>query len=205
MIITLCIILITSFVSISAFSNQHTVQRLIFSPYAIKRNKEWYRFITYGFIHANWIHLLFNMWVLYLFGNITESYFKHVFGIAGGITYLFMYMAGMILSEMYSFFRHQDNPGYMSLGASGAVSAVLFASILFKPLQKLYIIFLPIGIPGFIFGLLYLLYSWYMARQARDNIGHYAHFFGAVFGFLFPILMKPALFIEFIQGIAYGF
>ncbi len=205
MAITLLIILITSVISLSGFNSQETVQRLIFAPYIIKRNKEWFRFITSGFIHANWLHLIFNMWVLYLFGNITESYFKHYFGAAGTVTYVVMYLFGIVLSETYSYSKHQDNPGYMSLGASGAVSAVLFASILFKPLQNTYIIFLPIGIPGFIFGGLYLLYSWYMAKQGRDNIGHHAHFFGAVFGFFFPIIIKPALFMEFLQEVTNGF
>lgn len=204
MSITVLIIVLTCITSVAAFNNQRFMQQLIFSPYTIKRNKEWFRFLSSGFLHSNWAHLFFNMYVLFLFGKITEAYFMNTFGNAGATLYIILYMISISLSEAYSYFRYQDNPGYASLGASGAVSAVVFASILFQPLNKIGIIFFPIGIPGFIFGILYLLYSMYMARNANDNVGHYAHFYGAVFGFLFPVVLKPELFIEFIQQISYG-
>ena len=181
------------------------MQQLVFSPYIIKRKGEWFRFFTSGLLHINFMHLLFNMYALYLFGSIAESYFKHLFGSSGSTVYLFMYVSSIGLSEAYSYYKHRDNPQYASLGASGAVSAVVFASILFEPLNKIGLIFFPIGIPGFIFGLLYLLYSMHMAKQARDNIGHYAHFYGAVFGFIFPILIRPQLLIDFISHVTNGY
>lgn len=205
MTITLLIIVLTCITSIVAFNNPHFMQQLIFSPYLIKRSKDWFRFLSSGFLHSNWMHLFFNMYVLFLFGRITETYFMHLFAHFGATLYILLYAAAIILSEVYSYFRHQNNPGYASLGASGAVSAVVFASILFQPLNKIGIIFFPIGIPGFIFGLLYLLYSMYMARNANDNVGHYAHFYGAVFGFLFPIVLKPELFMRFMEQITNGY
>lgn len=203
--ITLLIIVLTCITSIAAFSNQQFMQKLIFSPYIIKRQKDWFRFLSSGFLHSNWMHLFFNMYVLFLFGQVTEEYFARLFDQAGATLYILFYTSAIMLSEVYSYFRHQDNPGYASLGASGAVSAVVFASILFQPLNKIGIIFFPIGIPGFVFGVLYLLYSMYMARNANDNVGHYAHFYGAVFGFIFPIVLKPELFLRFMQQITNGY
>ncbi len=205
MSITLLIIILTSIISVGAFNNQNMMQQLIFSPYTIKRKGEWFRFISSGLLHINFLHLIFNMYALYLFGKITENYFRELFQPMGGTVYLFMYLLGIGLSEVYSYVKHQDNPNYASLGASGAVSAVVFASILFEPLNKIGIIFFPVGIPGFVFGILYLLYSMYMARQARDNIGHNAHFYGAVFGFIFPIIMKPSLFENFLAQVSNGY
>lgn len=205
MSITLAIIILTCIISVSAFNNEAMMNQLVFSPYTIKRRKEWFRFFSSGLLHINFLHLFFNMYALYLFGTITEEYFRGLFNSMGSALYLFMYVSSIGLSETYSYFRHRDNPQYASLGASGAVSAVVFASILFEPNNKIGLIFFPIGIPGFIFGLLYLLYSMHMAKQARDNIGHYAHFYGAVFGFIFPILLKPGLLMEFISQVTNGY
>lgn len=205
MSLTFIIIILTCISSIAAFQNQSMMSRMVFSPYAIKRSSEWYRFITSGFIHGSWIHLFFNMYVLFLFGSITEDYFEYFYRELGGLFYVALYLIAIILSEVYSYFKHQDNAYYASLGASGAVSAILFASILFQPLSKIGLIFFPIGIPAFIFGVLYLLYSAYMAKQANDNIGHNAHFYGAVFGFIFPVVLKPMLIVNFFEQVATGF
>ncbi len=206
MSITLLIIVVTGFISITSFGNQNMMQQLVFSPYAIKRKKEWFRFITSGFLHVNWMHLILNMYVLFLFGTVTEAYFSYHFDAAGVTLYVVMYLLAIILSEVYSYVRHRDNPSYASLGASGAVSAVVFASILFLPDHDIHFIFLPRewGIPGYVFGILYLTYSMYMAKNANDNIGHYAHFFGALFGFVFPLFLKPSLITEFIQQISHA-
>src|SRR5688500_6233279 len=153
MTITLLLIVITCVTSIAAFNNENIRDQLIFKPYIIKRKKDWFRFLSSGFLHMDFVHLFFNMYVLFMFGRITEIYFMELFGRAGATLYILLYAIAIILSEVYSYFRHQDNPGYASLGASGAVSAVVFASILFQPLNKIGIIFLPIGIPGFVFGL----------------------------------------------------
>jgi membrane associated rhomboid family serine protease len=205
MSVTLLIILLTSMVSIMAFSNEQMMRQLVFSPYNIRRTGEWFRFISSGLLHINFLHLFFNMYALFLFGGITEAYFRNLFEPMGATLYILMYILAIALSETYSYFRHRHNPAYASLGASGAVSAVVFASILFEPQNKIGLIFFPIGIPGFIFGFLYLLYSAYMAKQANDNIGHYAHFFGALFGFFFPVLIKPSLFSHFIMQITHGY
>jgi len=205
MSLTILIIILTCISSFAAFQNKNLMNRMVFSPYAVKRSSEWYRFITSGFIHGNWMHLFFNMYVLFLFGSITENYFKFHYRDLGGLFYVALYLFSIILSEVYSYFQHKDNAYYASLGASGAVSAILFASILFQPLSKIGLIFFPIGIPAFIFGLLYLLYSAYMAKQGQDNIGHNAHFYGAIFGFAFPVVLKPMLIVNFFEQVATGF
>lgn len=203
--LTTVIIVITAITSISAFNNRERLQGMLFSPYVIKRNGEYHRFFTSGLVHGSWIHLLFNMFVLYSFGIATESYFEQIFGAAGKWLFLVLYILGIILSEVYSYFQHQDNPHYASLGASGAVSAVVFASILINPWMGIVFIFFPFfPIPGFVIGILYLLYSAYMAKNSNDNIGHYAHFFGAIFGFVFPLLFKPKLIIDFFNDIING-
>lgn len=195
---TLGIIIVTCLASISAFQNNALVSRFIFSPYTVARNQsEWYRFFSSGFLHGGWLHLLFNMYVLWMFGGIVEQYFELLFAPVGSFLFLAMYLIALPISETASYIKHKDNFRYASLGASGAVSAVVFAFILFEPTQKLFFIFIPIGIPAFIFGPLYLAYSAYMAKQNQDNIGHDAHFWGAVFGFVFPLLFKPDLIFRF--------
>jgi membrane associated rhomboid family serine protease len=202
--ITLTIIIITSLISVMAFQNHEIIRKAVFSPYAVIHNREWYRFVTSGFLHANWMHLILNMFVLYSFGNYAESAFSFLFPTFGKFLFLAMYILAIPVSETYSFIKHQNNYGYHSLGASGAVSAVLFSSILFMPWAEIGIIFIPIGIPAFIFGPLYLAYSAYMAKQESDNIGHDAHFYGAVFGFVFPLLFKPSLIQYFFESIVAG-
>jgi membrane associated rhomboid family serine protease len=203
--LTLAIVVITVLTSMSAFNNSATLQKMIFSPYWIKRRKEYHRFITSGFIHGSWMHLLFNMFVLHSFGSSTEMYFGEIFGGMGKWLYIIMYLTAIVISEIYSYFKHQDNPNYASLGASGAVSAVVFASILINPWVGVVFIFFPFfPIPGFVIGILYLIYSAYMAKKGSDNIGHYAHFFGAIFGFIFPVLFKPQLIIHFFNEIIQG-
>ncbi len=198
MSITVIIIIITCIISIAAFQNENLLRKFIFSPYTVARDSsQYFRFLTSGLIHGSWIHLLLNMYVLWMFGYITEQYFSGVFYPAGTALFIAMYILAIPISETVSFIKHKDNYSYASLGASGAVSAVVFASILFEPTNKLYIIFIPIGIPAFIFGPLYLAYSAYMSKQNIDNIGHDAHFFGAVFGFVFPLLFKPELLLRF--------
>lgn len=206
MFITIIIIIITCITSIKAFQSRETTSKLVFSPYLIKRRGEWHRFLTSGFIHGSWVHLFFNMYVLFLFGSYTEKFFAAAFQQWGAILYVILYVLAIVLSEVYSYFKHQDNPYYASLGASGAISAIVFASIVFNPLMKIGLIFIPFfGIPAFIFGILYLLYSMYMAKNGQDHIGHYAHFYGAVFGFLFPIILKPSLALHFFDLVIHGY
>lgn len=196
MTITLIIIAITVLVSILAFSNHEIFRRLAFNAYDIKHFKNGYRFLTYALIHADWIHLLINMVVFYSFGRIVEQYYGYYFGAKGLLYYILLYVGGAALSTLPSYGKYKDDYTYTAVGASGAVSAVVFASIIFDPLSKIYFFLIPIGIPSIIFGFLYLIYSAYMSRKNIDNVGHDAHFWGAVFGFVFTIILKPELIVR---------
>ncbi|RZK37843.1 MAG: rhomboid family intramembrane serine protease, partial [Hymenobacter sp.] len=149
-----------------------------------------------------WGHLLFNMITLYSFGGLALSAFVGELGKSSGIAaFLALYLGGIILSDLPTYFRHRHDSGYRSLGASGGVSSVLFAGILFQPTGKVYMMFIPIGIPGFIWGVLYLLYSYYMGRQRRDNINHDAHFYGALYGVLLTLALVPGVAATFTQQV----
>lgn len=175
----------------------------MFNAYAIQHNREWWRFLSHGLLHANFAHLFFNMYALYLFGTFVERSFQldFIFGkVNGMVIYLLLYVGGLVVSSIYSYFKHKDDYHYNALGASGAVSAVIYASILLNPLSKIYL-FYVIGLPAWIFGFAYLALSWYLARRGNDNIGHDAHFWGAVYGFLLPLCFKPDLWYGFIGQI----
>ncbi len=193
-VITIAIIALTAIVSLIAFNNRELFRRLAFNAYDIKRFKNSYRFLSYALIHADWVHLLVNMMVLYSFGRIVEAYYGFYFGAKGILYYILLYIGGTALSTLPSYGKHKDDYSYTAVGASGAVSAVLFASIIFDPMSKIMIFPIPIGIPAIIFGPLYLAYSWYMGKKNIDNVGHDVHFWGAIFGFVFTIVLKPALF-----------
>jgi len=197
-ILTYAIIAITAITSYMGFNNPALKGRLLFYPFEIKRQGQWDRFLGHGFIHADMTHLIFNMITFLSFGTLVERYFKAIFGeLMGAIHFLILYFLGMILASIFSYFKHKDNRSYAALGASGAVSAVLFTGIILDP--GMMFIFPPI--PAILFGPLYLAYSLYMARKGRDNIGHDAHFFGAIFGIIYSIAIKPDLFIHFINSI----
>jgi membrane associated rhomboid family serine protease len=199
MTITVLIIAITAIVSIIAFSNRELFRRLAFNAYDIKHFRNSYRFLSYALIHADWIHLLVNMMVLYSFGRIVETYYGAYFGLKGTLYYLLLYVGGTALSTLPSYGKNKENYSYTAVGASGAVSAILFASIVFLPLGRIVIFPIPIGIPAIIFGPLYLIYSAYMGKKNIDNIGHDVHFWGAIFGFAFTILLKPVLMVNLFE------
>ena len=190
--ITVIIIAITCIVSILCFNGTLNGNKLIFNAYQVWHRKEWYRMLTSGIIHSGWGHLFFNMLTLYFFGRVVEQYFSAAFGgVLGAVLYVVLYVSALAISSLGDLVKYRDNWNYNALGASGAVSAVLFASILFAPKMGIYIYLIPIPVPGYIFAPLYLLYCWYMAKRNMDNIGHTAHFWGAVYGMLFPIICKP--------------
>ncbi len=197
--VTYLIIAAVSLVSFSAFTNREVYHKLMFNPYQIKHSNQWYRFVSHAFIHANWEHLIFNMLTLYFFGIFVESAFAHYFGSKAVPLYISEFVLAFIVSSIPSYIKYKDNYAYNAVGASGAVSAILYTSILFDPLNKIYLFFIPIGIPAFIFGIIYLAYSAYMSKRNTDNIGHDAHFWGAVFGFVFPLIFRPQLLNEFID------
>jgi membrane associated rhomboid family serine protease len=199
MTVTYIVIAVTVLVSVIAMNSPAFFDRLKFNAYDVKHSNQWYRFFTYGFLHAGWIHLFINMIVLYSFGGIVEKMFRFHFGEKYLLYYLLLYAGGLILSIIPAFGKHKNDVFYNSVGASGAVSAVLFSSILLYPAGKIFLFFIPIGIPAPLFGLLYIIYEAYMSRRAKDNIGHDAHLWGAIYGVIFTIALKPSLVISFLQ------
>ena len=194
MSITLIIVILTAIVSFTAFSNQKIIDDLIFDPTAIANRNQWYRFFTCGLIHADIAHLAFNMISLYTFGTYAvEPHFNSIFGSSGRLLYLALYIISQFICLLPTYFKNMDNYYYRSLGASGAVSAVVFAGIFLSPLQKMGIIFIPIQIPGFIFGFLYLAITAYLDRQgAAKHINHSAHLYGALAGIVLLIIFAYA-------------
>ena len=202
--LTYLILAITVYTSYRYMEDSDEKRQMLFNAAAIDQYNQWYRFFSHGLIHKDWMHLGFNCFVLYMFGGQLEIVFKssYYFGpLMGPVLYLALYLSGLVMSSVYSFYKHRYDSSYNSLGASGAVSSVVFATILLHPTGEIGIIFIPIGIPSFIFGALYLAYSAYKSKQANDNIGHDAHYWGSVWGFIFPIIFKPILFLAFIDQI----
>ena len=198
---TLTLIIITSIVSILAFQDQRLFYQSVLSPYRMVHNNEWYRILTHGFIHGSYLHLFVNMIVLFSFGKVIESYLG-IYTDKILPHYFVLYFGGMIVSTITTTIKQRNNPNYMAVGASGAVSAVLFAYIFFAPWSKvLFMGILPI--PGIIFAVLYVVYSSYMSRKGNDNIGHDAHLWGALFGFVYPIVIHPDLLPKFISLITH--
>lgn len=202
--ITLIIIIVTVAVSLLANGKPELYSKLLFNPYQVFHRKEWYRIFTHGLIHDrnNIFHLGFNMYVLYSFGNAVESILiNHLNGL-GIIYYLIIYIGGMAVATLPSLIKHKDNYHYNSVGASGAVSAVLFATIAFVPFSGgIGIMFIPISIPPLVFGVLYLAYEYYMQKRGGTNIAHDAHIWGAVFGFLFTLVFVPDVFMNFLSQV----
>ena len=182
----LVIIAITCVVSIMAFSNSRLMQDLILWPPAITRDKQYYRLLSYGLLHADPMHLFFNMFTLYFFGRAMEPLYTMVLGPFG---FVIFYCGGLIASILPSYLRNRGNSRYRSLGASGAVSATLFAFILLQPWAKILVFVVPM--PAILFAILYIVYEYWQERQALDNVNHGAHLWGAAYGVLFTIVMEP--------------
>jgi membrane associated rhomboid family serine protease len=195
-IITYIIIGITALTSFSAFSNELLLNRLIFYPVIIKEKNEWWRFITHGVIHADMQHLLFNMLTLYFFGRQVETNFLYLFG--NPYVYPLFYVSALMFSSTPSYMKNKNNSYYRALGASGAIAAILFTTIIFDPWQTLLLNFF-IPIPALLFAVGYIIYSSYMSKRGMDNIGHDAHLYGALYGLIFPVVLKPQLISYFID------
>lgn len=200
MSVTVIIIAISSVVSILAFSNREMFDKMKFNPYRIHNNKEWYRVLTHALLHANWMHLLINMFVLYSFGSAVEYYFSYYLGSKAELFYIILYVTSIIFSVLYSFNKQKENIYFNAVGASGAVSAVVFTAILFDPWNRLYF-FGIIPIPGIIFGIGYLIYSYIMGKRQKGPIAHDVHFLGSVYGLVFPILIKHQLIWVFLNNL----
>jgi membrane associated rhomboid family serine protease len=186
--ITTIIVIITTLVSIGGFSNRKIIEDLIFYPPAVTKENQWYRFFTCGLIHADWGHLFFNMLSLYLFGQYVEDAFGDLFGVYGKWVYLALYISALLISLLPTFAKNKNNYQYRSLGASGAVSAVIFAGLMLTPTLGIYIFFIPIPIPGFIFAPLYLIISALLDKKGAGNINHSAHIWGSIYGLAFVII-----------------
>ncbi len=199
--ITLILIAITAIVSIQAFSNRELYSKFIFAPHYMTRHKEWYRFFSYGLLHADWTHLVFNLIAFYSFGQIVEDFFVSLSPEFGKVLYLALYVTALPVSSMMDYIRHKNNSRYLAVGASGAVSAVIFASILIYPKGGIYIFPIPFAVPAYIFGPLFLAFSAYMSKNSNSNIGHAAHFYGAVYGLIFTIAVQPKILPYFIHQV----
>lgn len=191
MSITLILVIITSGISYYALNNYSVMEKLLLNPYKVTRRNEYYRFVTSGFIHADFGHLIFNMLSLWFVGEGIEGLFAQLFGVNGTYYYLFLYIVGIIVADIPTFLKHKNNSNYNSLGASGGVSAVLFAAVLLSPLMQVCLYFF-ICMPGFIFGILFLGYSFYQGKQGTGYVNHSAHMYGAIFGLVFMAIVYPA-------------
>jgi membrane associated rhomboid family serine protease len=170
---------------VGLYSKPALIQRFLFRPYWFLRRKQYDTVVTSGFVHADLGHLIFNMVTFYFFAFPLER-------VIGPLRFAVLYLLGLVLSEITTYYKHRNDPSYASLGASGAISAVLFASIVYFPTQKLFIIPIPVPIPAPLFAIAYVAYSWYSARQARGNINHDAHLGGALVGLAFVFLTDPS-------------
>jgi membrane associated rhomboid family serine protease len=193
--ITLIICIVTVLVSIGAFNNQKIMDDLIFYGPAISQRNQWYRLWSHGLIHADAAHLIFNMIALYSFGTGLERAFSStcLFGNLGKVMFLLLYLTALAAASLPDYLKHKDDYSFRSLGASGAVSAVIFASIVILPTVEVGLIFIPKGIPGYIFAVLYLAISFYLDKRGGGNINHGAHMWGAIYGLLFTIAFVTAM------------
>ncbi|MTI19963.1 rhomboid family intramembrane serine protease [Fulvivirga sp. RKSG066] len=199
MSLTLIFVIGTSIISIYAWQNQDLTRKWIFNPYSVNKYGQYYRFITSGFLHGSWLHLIFNMLVLWMFGEQVEAIFSAIYGpVIGKVIFGALYLIGIIVSDIPTFFKHRHAAYYNALGASGGVSSILFSSILFNPNQELCLYGL-LCLPGIIWGVIYIIYSFYMGRQQSDNINHDAHLYGGLFGIVFTIIAFPSVIPHFIE------
>lgn len=194
--ITLILIIATCIVSWLAFNNRQLLDRLILWPPAIDRHKQYDRLLTHGFIHADFMHLLFNMVTLYFFGRAVEQvYVAHI----GMIGYVLFYLSAIVVAILPTYSQHRHDAQYRSLGASGAVSAVLFSFILMSPWTGIYLFMIPIPIPAIVYAVLYVGYSIWMDRRGSDNVNHSAHLWGAAYGVMFTLVMEPSVLGHFMR------
>lgn len=191
-------------ISIWSWQNYARQERLLFNPHAIEAGRQYERFLTSGFIHADQIHLFFNLFTLYFFGLNMEHFWAYQYGSAGYAYFLGLFLGGVIVANLPTFFKYRHSLTYKAVGASGGVSAVVFASILFFPTDNI-CIYGIFCLPGFILGLLYLLYSYYASQKNNDNIGHEAHFYGALFGVGFSFSIEPKAGLIFWQSLSNWF
>lgn len=193
--ISLVIIIITCLISYTALQNYNQLEKLSLQPYMVKHYKQYYRFITSGFVHADFQHLLFNMLTLWFFGRFIEDVFTNLFH--NKLVYVLYYVLGIIAANIPSYIKNRNNSNYSSLGASGAISAIVFTAIIVNPWADIYLFF-ALKMPAVLYGVLFLGISAYMSRKGGGNINHDAHLWGALFGIVFPLIFHPELGTDFI-------
>jgi membrane associated rhomboid family serine protease len=198
MSITIALLIITGLISWQAFSNREMFYKLMHNPYQEAQREEYYRVLTACFVHGNLTHLFINLFVLWQFGEVVEEIFVQIFGATmGRINFLFLYLLTGVFANLPTHFKHRANHLFSSVGASGAVSGVLFAYVLFNPWAILLLFFI-IPMPAIVAAVGYLIYSSRASKKGGDMIDHDAHFYGAVFGLLFTIALKPSIFSLFL-------
>lgn len=190
---------VTVLVSLVAFSDRRLFDGLLFDPYAVRSRNEWQRFLTHALVHADVTHLVVNMFVLHAFGQHVEFLFGRLSLLPVWVTFGGLYLGGAVVAAIPAYVKHGQHPGYRSVGASGAVSAVIFAMILLLPMAPLRILLLPIDLPAFVFGILYLVYAWAMDRRGGDHVAHDAHLHGALFGLVYTAVLEPQAVLQFGQ------
>ncbi|MFT6879155.1 MAG: membrane associated rhomboid family serine protease [Algoriphagus sp.] len=205
MSITVIIIIATVLASIQAWRDTSLRNKWIHNAYSANKNKEYFRLLTSGFIHADYMHLFFNMYALYLFGDYVEQYFSYLFGAKAILAFLALYIIGIVVANLPDFVKHKDNMGFNSLGASGGVSSVVFCSVILNPLMGLMIFPIPIELPGYLFALIYVAYSIFMEKKQMNNVNHMAHLWGALWGVVFIAVAQPKSIANFFDQILSSF
>ncbi|SDW89388.1 rhomboid family intramembrane serine protease [Lysobacter enzymogenes] len=195
--ITFVLIAVTVLVSWQAFEKPKLFERLVLWPPAVDRFHQYDRLVTYGFVHTDWRHVLFNMITLYFFGRSVENIFAQL---TGQGMFLLFYLSALVVSILPSYLRHRKDPGYRTLGASGAVEAVLFAFVLFDPWN--WIIFFVIPVPAIVFAVAFIGYSYWADKRGGGKYNHNAHLSGAIYGVLFMLLLEPRVFLLFLEKLA---
>ena len=199
--ITIGLIAANVIFSLVGFSNAALVDKTIMWPYRVARERQYIRFITSGFLHADFVHLFFNMFTLFFFGSNIERIFSYG-GLGGSVAYLSLYFLGLIVSDIPSYIKHKDDYNYRSLGASGAVSAVVFAAIVLNPWSSIYL-YGALKISAAVYAVLYIFYCVYMGKRSADNVNHDAHLWGSLFGVAFMLILiavrEPELFDRIIE------
>ena len=201
MSVTVIIIIITVGISLVAFNNGDFFQKSLMNPFMVFRKNQYWRLISSGFTHGSYVHLGFNMFTFYFFGRVVEMVFAQVLGDSGVVWFILFYLSAIIISDLPTAFKQKDNLNYNSLGASGAVSAMVFASIIYFPLNDI-CLYGFICIPGFLLGVGYVVYSYFRGRTMSDNINHEAHLYGAIYGIVVAISVHPASAIDFFHKIS---
>lgn len=203
--LTIILIAITVIASFAAWNRRDLRDKWIHNPYSANKYKEYWRLLTSGFIHADYMHIFFNMWAFYLFGDLVEQYFTLFFGGKAIVMFLLIYLGGIVVANIPDFIQHKNNAAFNSLGASGGVSSIVFCAVILQPTMELIIFPIPIPMPAYIFAILYVAYSVYMEKRQMDNVNHMAHLWGAIWGVVFIAATQPQTLGNFMNQILGSF